>query len=144
MTHRIMNKVLGLAAGLLALAAMPAAHAHVNWAVGVNLPGVNVGMAAPQRVVYVQPGSRYVQSAPAYVPQQVMTYPPAVMPPVVYQQPVYPGQGYSNQVYAQPVYPPVVYAPAPAYRPWGHGGWHHNHEQGHGYGREHGYGGGYR
>ncbi len=121
MTHRIMNKVWGLAAGLLALAAVPAAHANVNWAVGVSLPGVHVGVAAPQRVVYVQPGSRYVQPAPAYVPQTVMTYPPAVMPPVVY---------------GQPVYPPVVYAPAPAYRPWGHGGWHHHH--GHGYGREHG------
>lgn len=117
MTRRIIKQVLGLAAGMLALAAVPAAHAHVNWVVGVNLPVVSVGVAPPQRVVYAPtaPVSRYVLPAPAYVPQAVMTYPPAVLPPVVYQP---------------PVYPPVVYAPPPVYRPWGHGAWHHHHEHG--------------
>ncbi len=106
-----------LATGLLALGALGAAGVaqarDVYWSVGVNSPGVAVG----------------VGNAPYYPPQPVYVAPP---PPVYYApRPVY---------YApQPVYygpPAVVYRPGwGGYygRPWRDGHRHH----GHGHGRGH-------
>lgn len=98
---------------------------HVSWSVGLGVPGVQVGMAAPQRMVYVQP-------APVFAPYQQVY----VQPKPVYQQlqPVY---QQSYPVYGQPQ---VVYYP-PVYRTtWGQGygdhRHHHHHHDGDGeYGR---------
>ena len=75
----------------------------VSWSVGVNVPGVAIGVAAPQPY-YVAPQRYYAPPPQAY-------YPPA---PVYYQQrpPVY----YNNVApvyYAPP--PPVYYGPGPGY-----------------------------
>ena len=138
-----------LAVGLVTLGAAPAAFAsNVNWSVGVGLPGVQLGLANPQRVyapqvvyaqpaqVYGRPAPVYLQPQPVYVQPQVAYYPPAAYTsayPQVYQQPYY-GPSYTTVVRQ-----PVVYAPAPVYRPWGH-----HHGFGPGWRGEYGgYGGGY-
>ena len=90
-----------LAAGLLAAGALGAAGGaqarDVYWSVGVGVPGVAVGVGAPQP---------YYAPAPVYMP-----------PPPVYYRP--------RPVYVAP--PPVVYGPPPgAYGPppvYYGGGW---------------------
>ena len=87
-----------VAAGAL-FAAASANAANVAWSVGVNVPGVAVGVASPQPY--------YVAPAPIYYPA-----PAYVAPAPVYVRPA-------------PVYyaPPVYYRPAPGYyyRHHGHG-----------------------
>ncbi|VTU23976.1 MULTISPECIES: hypothetical protein [unclassified Variovorax] len=73
-----------------ALFAATSASAGVAWSVGINAPGIAVGVAAPP--VYYAPAPTYYAPAPAYY-----------APPVYYRPaPVY---------YA----PPVYYRPAPGY-----------------------------
>lgn len=87
-----------------ALFAAASAHAGTNWSVGINVPGVAVGIADPGPVYY-QPAPVYVQPAQVYTP-----------PPPVYYRPA-------------PVYQPapVYYGPPPAY--YGPPGerWRHRH-----------------
>jgi hypothetical protein len=107
-----------MAAGMLGAAAT--ASAGVSWSVGVNVPGVYIGAAAP---VYYPPAPVYYPPAPVY-------YAP---PPVVYAPPVV-------------VRPPVRYygygrpyrGPAPVYVNRGYYG------GAHGGGYRHGHGGGHR
>ncbi|MFT4269107.1 MAG: hypothetical protein QM586_18130 [Xenophilus sp.] len=82
-----------------ALFAASSASAAVGWSVGINVPGVAVGVANP---------GYYYPPAPVY-------YAP---PPVYYRPaPVY---------YAPP--PPVYYGPRPVYRPYyGPRGYDHPH-----------------
>lgn len=98
------------AAGVVAAGALFAAasaSATVGWSVGVNVPGVAIGVATPQP--YYAPAPVYVAPAPAYYPPPAVYYRPA--PPVYYR--------------AAPVYyapPPAYYRPAPGYyRHHGHG-----------------------
>ena len=87
-----------------ALFATAAANAQVNWAVGVNVPGVSVGV--------VEPGPVYYRPAPVYSP------PPA---PVYYEP--------APRAY----YPPAYYRPVPVYdvQPgpgyWRREAWRHHH-----------------
>lgn len=79
-----------VAAGAL-FAAASANAGNVAWSVGVNVPGVAVGVASPQP---------YFAPAPVYYPAPVYVAPP----PMYYR--------------AAPVYyapPPVYYRPAPGY-----------------------------
>ena len=99
------------AAGAVATAALlgasaASARSDVSWSVGINAPGVSLGVAAP---TYYAPPPVY------YAPPQVYA------PPPVYYRPA--------PVYYAP--PPVYYRPAPGYyRGYGHG-----HGNGHGHGR---------
>lgn len=109
------------ALALLALATPAQAHG-VNWAVGVGVPGVSVGVS--------NGGALYVGAQPVYAAPVAYAAPPVAYaaPPVVYAPP--------PVVYSPP---PVTYAPAPVYygnnyyRPapvvygggWGH--FHHHH-----------------
>ncbi|MBU1442834.1 MAG: hypothetical protein KJ832_16270 [Gammaproteobacteria bacterium] len=94
------------AAGAIAAGALFAASsacAGVSWSVGINAPGVAVGVAAPP--VYYAPAPVYYNAPPVY-------YRPA--PPVYYRPaPVYYGP------------PPAYYRPAPGYyrHHHRHGGW---------------------
>lgn len=105
------------AAGVVAAGALFAtasASAAVGWSVGVNVPGVAIGVATPQP---------YYAPAPVYYPPPAAYY----APPPVYYRP-------APRVYYRPapVYyapPPVYYRPAPGY--YGHRG--HGHGHGHGY-----------
>ena len=158
-----LRAVVVVAGGLVALAATPVAHAgNVNWSVGVALPGVPVGTANPQRVVYApqvyaqptavysRPGVAYAAPAQVYVQPQQMYYPQQPVYDYQQQQQVYvqpqtvyaPPQvmTYPPAFYAQSGYPPVVYAPAPVYRNWGPGFWpgHHVYRYGGGYGGSYG------
>ena len=86
-------------AGLVAAGALFAtasASAAVGWSVGVNVPGVAIGVAAPQP---------YYAPAPVYYPPPQAYYAP---PPPVYYRPAPP-------VYYRPA--PVYYAPPAYYRP---------------------------
>lgn len=108
-------------AALAFLAMATPAQAHgVNWAVGVGVPGVSVGVSNGG-ALYV--GAQPVYAAPvAYAAPPVVYAPPPVAyapPPVTYAPPpVY----YSSNYYRPaPVYmPPVVYGGG-----WGH--FHHHH-----------------
>ena len=109
-----------LAAGAWALSAMGSmAHARndVHWSIGVNTPGVAVGVSNAPPVYYAPP--------PVYYSPRPIYYAP---------RPIY---------YAPP---PVYYAPRPVYRSgWGYGPrWddrrhghrdHGRHDRGHGHGR---------
>ena len=89
-------------AGVCALGAASVAQARdLNWSIGIDSPGVSVGVSNHQPlVVYPQP--YYVQPQPVY---QVRPVPGYVQPVVVYPQPT------------------VVYGPPP--------GWRHKHRHGH-------------
>lgn len=101
-----------------ALLAANAASAGTSWSVGVNLPGVAVGVGAPG---YYAPAPVYAQPAPVYyAPEPVYERPAPVYErpaPVYYNAP--------PPVYYRPA--PVYYAPAPVYyergRHWRHEGW---------------------
>ena len=92
-----------VAAAALLGASAASARGDVSWSVGVNLPGVALGVAAP--TYYAPPPVYYAPPPPVY-------YRPA--PPVYYRPaPVY---------YAPP---PVYYRPAPGYyRGHGHRGYY--------------------
>ncbi|CAN5623129.1 hypothetical protein BH10PSE18_BH10PSE18_47270 [soil metagenome] len=73
----------------------------VSWSVGVNVPGVAIGVAAPQP--YYAPAPTYYAPAPRYYPPAPVYYQPP--PPIYYRPaPVY---------YAPP--PPVYYGTGPGY-----------------------------
>ncbi|MDN8615436.1 hypothetical protein [Variovorax ginsengisoli] len=98
------------AAGVVAAGALFAtasASAAVGWSVGVNVPGVAIGVATPQP--YYAPAPVYVAPAPVYYP-----------PPPVYYRPA--------PVYYAP--PAAYYRPAPGYYRPGPGYYRHH---GHGY-----------
>ncbi|RST49494.1 hypothetical protein [Variovorax sp. MHTC-1] len=71
-----------------ALFAATTANAGVSWSVGINAPGVAIGVA--------EPGSVYYEPAPVYSRPAPIYYQPA--PPVYYRPP-----------------PPAYYRPAPVY-----------------------------
>ena len=75
------------------------AEARVSWSVGIDVPGVAIGVAAPQPYYYAPPPVYYAPPQPVYAP-----------PPVYYRQP-------------RPVYyaPPVVVAPPVVYYRGGYG-----------------------
>ncbi|MCW5653500.1 hypothetical protein [Hydrogenophaga sp.] len=117
--------IAALAAGAWALSTVGSqAHARsdVYWSIGVNSPGVAVGVSnAPP--VYYAPPPVYVAPRPVYVAPRPVYYAP---PPVYYAPP---------PVYYAPR--PVVVAPRPVYGPgWGYGPrWDdrrgHRHRHGH-------------
>ncbi|AVS62599.1 hypothetical protein C8241_13660 [Paracidovorax avenae] len=86
--------------GLALLAASGAAQARdVYWSIGVNSPGVSVGVGAGPGVIYSPPVT-YVAPPPVYYsPPAPVYYAP---PPVAYMPPPRP-------VYYAPPPPPVVY-----------------------------------
>lgn len=97
-----------IAAGALFAAA--SANAGTSWSVGINVPGVAVGVADPGPVYY-EPAPVYSRPAPIY-------YQPAP-PPVYYRPP-------------PPVYrpAPVYYGPpAPVYYPGERWRWRHHHHR---------------
>ena len=97
-----------VAAAALLGASAASARSDVSWSVGVNLPGVALGVAAP---TYYAPPPVYYAPPPVYYAPPPVYYRPA--PPVYYRPaPVY---------YAPP---PVYYRPAPGYYR-GHGGHRH-------------------
>ncbi|MGO4393318.1 hypothetical protein AB4Z46_18350 [Variovorax sp. M-6] len=99
------------AAGVIAAGALFAtasASAAVGWSVGVNVPGVAIGVATPQP---------YYAPAPVYYPPPQAYYAP---PPPVYYRPAPPVYYRPAPVYYAP--PPAYYRPAPGYyRHHGHG-----------------------
>jgi len=86
-----------LAAGALLAAA--SANAQVNWSVGVNLPGVSLGVAEPGPVYY-EPAPVYSRPAPQvyYQPAPPAYYRPA--PVYVRPEPTY--YGPPAQAYYEP------------------------------------------
>ena len=95
--------VAACAGGLLALAAAGSAQARdVQWSIGIQSPGVSVGVSSHAPVV-VYPQPVYVYPQPVY----------QVRPP--------------QRGYVQPV---VVYPPAPV-AVWGHPGYGHGHRHVH-------------
>lgn len=114
--------LLGLAAsawGLSGIASQAQARDSVHWSIGVQSPGVSVGVSNAPPVVYGYPSHSYPSYGyPVYDPRPVVVYP---RPVVVYPRPVvverYP-------VYVAP--PPWRYS-----EPRGH--WHKN-RGGHGHG----------
>lgn len=104
-------------ASLLALTSNAAqARGDVSWSIGVNTPGVAVGVSNGHGYpVYVAPQPVYVQPRPIYYA------PPA---PVYYAPP--------RPIY----YAPPVYAPAPGYYYGGHGHRGRGHGHGHGHRRD--------
>jgi hypothetical protein len=102
--NKTMTKVFtGLALVLSLGAVSQAAEAHVNWSIGINVPGPYYGAPA----YYPQPV--YVAPPPVYYPPAPVYYQPR---PVYYQQPapVYYSPGYRHL-------PPPMYSP--------HGYWDH-------------------
>jgi hypothetical protein len=110
-----LGRGLAWVAGLCALGAASMAQARdVNWSIGINSPGVSVGVSNNQPVVvYPQP----VYGAPVY------GRPVYVQPQPVYQ--VRPVPGYVQPVVVHPYPPVVVYGPPP----YGH---KNKHRHGHG------------
>lgn len=108
-----------VAAGGLLVAAAPAqAGGHVSLSLGVGLPGIGVGYAAP---VYYGPPAVYAPAPATYLP----AYGPAYVS-TPYYGPRYFGPGYYGSRYYGSAYygPRVVYGPGPYYRGYrGHGGW---------------------
>ena len=91
------------AAGAVAAAALfgasaASARSDVSWSVGINTPGISLGVAAP---TYYAPPPVY------YAPPQVYA------PPPVYYRPAPPVYYRPAPVYYAP--PPVYYRPAPGY-----------------------------
>lgn len=88
-----------------AMLAVPSANAATAWSLGINLPGVAVGVA--------EPGPVYYEPAPVYVSP----------PPVYYRPPPPP-------VYYRPA-PPVYYGPPAAvyYEPEYRRGYRHHHRR---------------
>lgn len=81
-----------VAASALFSAASANAHGGVNWSVGVNVPGVALGIAAPP--VYYNPPPVYYNPPPVYYRPAPVYYAP---PPVYYGPPrgyYRPGPGY--------------------------------------------------
>ncbi|WP_342129014.1 hypothetical protein [Hydrogenophaga sp. OTU3427] len=105
-------------AGLCALGAAGLAQANdVNWSIGLNSPGVSVGVSNSRPVlVYPQP----VYGAPVY------GAPVYVQPQPVYQVRPMPSYGYVQPVVVHP------YAPVTVWGPRGHG---HKHKHRHGHDR---------
>jgi len=101
-----------VAAGALFAASSANARGDVSWSVGINAPGIAVGVAAPP--VYYAPPPVYSRPAPVYY---------APPPPVYYRPaPVY---------YGPPA--PVYYGPGPGY--YRHQGYYNRgHGRGHGHG----------
>jgi len=84
-----------------ALFGMASANA-ANWSVGVNVPGIAVGVASPQP--YYAPPPVYYAPAPAYVAPAPVYYRPApvyVAPPPVYYRPA---PGYYHRHHRGPYY----------------------------------------
>lgn len=120
--RRWLGHGLAWAAGLCALGASGLAQARdVNWSIGINSPGVTVGVSNHRPVVvYPQP----VYGAPVYG-APVYGRPVYVHPQPVY--PVRPAPGYVQPVVVHPYPPVVVYGP-PGY---GHKNKHrHGHRHG--------------
>ena len=117
-TLAVFGALLGLMASTTAVAG------DVYWSVGVSIPGVQVGVSAPQRVyvpvqvpVYVPAQPYYGQPQPIYTQPQVIYSPPQVIytqPQVIYTQP--------RPVYVQPQ--PVV-----IYNGWQHPKRHHHQDR---------------
>lgn len=92
--HRALRglALLSLAAGAWALsgiATQAQARDNVYWSIGVNSPGVHVGVSNAPTVVYSYPSYGY----PVYSPRPVVVYPRPVVvhphPVVVHSYPVY-------------------------------------------------------
>jgi hypothetical protein len=114
--------VASLAAGAWALSAGAAQASDVYWSVGVNGPGVSVGVGNAPPVIYHHPRPVYVQPAPIY-------YQP---------RPVYVERPY-RYGYVQP----VVVVPRPVYGPgWRGSRWDDRHDgrRWHGHPRDRGHG----
>lgn len=86
--------VLTLAAGAWALSGSAQARDNIHWSIGINSPGVAVGVANAPPVVYGYPSYGY----PVYDPRPVVVYP---RPVVVHPRPVV-VHSYGYPVYAQP------------------------------------------
>ena len=100
------------AAGIVAAGALfstASASAAVGWSVGVNVPGVAIGVAAPQPY--------YAPPPPVYYPAPQAYY----APPPVYYRPAPPVYYRSAPVYYAPA--PVYYGPGPGYYR------HHRHDR---------------
>lgn len=108
-------------AGLCALGAAGLAQANdVNWSIGINSPGVSVGVSNNRPVlVYPQP----VYGAPVYG-APVYGRPVYVQPQPVYQVRPMPSYGYVQPVVVHP-YPPVT-----VWGPPGHDRGHRHHRHG--------------
>lgn len=120
LSRRWLGHGLAWAAGVCALGAASMAQARdLNWSIGIDSPGVSVGVSNNQPVVvYPQP----MYGAPVY------GRPVYVQPPPVYQVRPMPGYGYVQPVVVHP-YPPVVVYGQPGY---GHKNKHrHGHRHGH-------------
>ena len=104
-------------AGLCALGAASVAQARdLNWSIGIDSPGVSVGVSNHRPVVVY--------------PQPVYQQPVYGRPVYVHPQPVYqvrPVPGYVQPVVVYPQ-PTVVYGPPP--------GWRHKHRHGHKHDRD--------
>lgn len=125
-SSRLMG-LLAASAGVWALsgaASVAQARDNVYWSIGVNSPGVSVGVTNT-RPVAVYPAPVVVHSPPpvVYAPPPVVYAPP----PVVYHpRPSRSVRAVSGVVVQQP--PVVVYAPPPYHRHWdGHPGRGHKH-----------------
>ncbi len=108
--------VLALAAGAWALSGTAQARDNIHWSIGINSPGVSVGVSNAPAVVYGYPSYGY----PVYYePRPVVVYP---RPVVVHPRPV------------------VVHSYGyPVYRHPGHSHWkgHGHRKHGHGHHRGH-------
>lgn len=111
-TLAIAKTLAGAALALAALGATGAAHARVDWHIGINLPGPMVSYGPP--VIYAP--------APVYHAPPPVYYPP---PPVYYPPPAVYGPA------------PIYYQQAPVYAQPRHGHWHdrgykeYRHHRGH-------------
>lgn len=96
----MLRAALATVATVAATLAAPAAHAGVQWSIGINVPAV-----------VVSSGGYYVQPAPVYVAPEPVRYIPApqYLPAPVYDAP----QAYAPVVYGQPQ---VLYEGYPAWR----------------------------
>ncbi len=104
-------KVALTALAVLGFAGAAQATGNVYWSVGVESPGIAVGVSNA-RPVYVQPAPVYYQPQPVYYQPQPVYYQPAP----VYVQP--------RPIYIQPR--PVYVQPEPVYYGRSHG-WHKRH-----------------
>lgn len=85
---------LALATGAWALAGSAQARDNIHWSIGVNSPGISVGVSNAPTVVYSYPSYGY----PVYEPRPVVVYP---RPVVVHPRPVV-VHSYGYPVYAEP------------------------------------------
>lgn len=121
-----------VAAGGLLVAAAPAhAGGRVSLSLGVGLPGIGIGYAAPAYygpppvAPSVAPSVVYAPAPVTYAPTVVPAYGPAYVS-TPYYGPRYYGPGYYGSAYYGSAYygPRVVYRPGPYYHGYrGHGGW---------------------